>query len=337
MKLSNGQILDIATGSVSHKTTEDGLVLYRFTREQIELFRETKESYYLRSLASSGIRLHFRTDSEYLDLKVGVKVGGKRTYFSFDLFINGKFYHSLNNFSENCRGKDYTVASFPLGQFEKRFLLGKGEKEICLYLPWSTETALREVSLSDGASLIPIRPKKTLLAFGDSITQGFDALHPCEKYISRLADSLDAVEYNKAIGGIIFFPPLAATKENLNPDYITVALGTNDWSSCEQEVFLQNCRDFFSNLRRSYPEPPVFVLTPIWRKDESTPRKFGAFSQVDPLIRSIASQFESVTVISGYDLVPHRETLYADFRLHPNDEGFHFYYKSLRKKFDSLL
>ena len=45
MKLSNEQILDIATGSVSHKTTEDGLVLYRFTREQIELFRETKESY----------------------------------------------------------------------------------------------------------------------------------------------------------------------------------------------------------------------------------------------------------------------------------------------------
>ena len=47
---------------------------------------------------------------------------------------------------------------------------------------------------------------------------------------ARLADALGAEEVNKAIGGECFFPELAATKEDFQPEYITVAYGTNDWS-----------------------------------------------------------------------------------------------------------
>jgi hypothetical protein len=36
-----------------------------------------------------------------------------------------------------------------------------------------------------------------------------------------------------------------------------------------------------------------------------------------------------VTVISGYDFLEHRKTLFADLCLHPNDEGFSQYAESL--------
>lgn len=66
---------------------------------------------------------------------------------------------------------------------------------------------------------------------------------------ARLADALGAEEVNKAIGGECFFPELAATKEDFQPEYITVAYGTNDWSRKLAEEFQTNCRAFcFKNL-----------------------------------------------------------------------------------------
>ena len=56
----------------------------------------------------------------------------------------------------------------------------------------------------------------------------------------------DAEEYNKAIGGDVFFPSLAATREDFEPDYITVAYGTNDWSKCPREALEENCKNFYN-------------------------------------------------------------------------------------------
>ena len=71
--------------------------------------------------------------------------------------------------------------------------------------------------------------KKRILCFGDSISQGYDALYPSNQYTPQLAKLLDAEEYNKAIGGEIFRPELALARDDFEPEYITVAYGTNDW------------------------------------------------------------------------------------------------------------
>lgn len=68
-------------------------------------------------------------------------------------------------------------------------------------------------------------PRKTVLAviflrysrsdissYGDSITQGYDALFPSYSYINRFSMYLDAFIYNKAIGGDIFRPALIERK-----------------------------------------------------------------------------------------------------------------------------
>ncbi|MBP3580252.1 MAG: SGNH/GDSL hydrolase family protein [Clostridia bacterium] len=182
-----------------------------------------------------------------------------------------------------------------------------------------------------------MKPEKKLIAYGDSITHGYDALRPSNRYIAKLADMLGAEEYNKAIGGERFFPELAKLKDAFVPDYITVAYGTNDWSCMDEETFKHKCKAFYTNISQNYPEAKIFAITPIWRKDMSEYREFGDFRKVEQDIRSAVMDIKNVTVVSGFDFVPKDEKYFADLRLHPNDEGFGYQAENLYKEIKVLI
>ena len=253
------------------------------------------------------------------------------------MFVNGKAVGYLDNFSDVQLPVDYTGVQLPLGHAEKEFILGEGDKEVCVYLPWSVCPLLEELSLEDGAYVIPVKPGKKLLAFGDSITQGYDALRPSASYISRLADKLQAELLNKAIGGEVFFPALAETKEDFAPDYITVAYGTNDWGTCEESVFQENCKAFFAKLAANYPDAKIFAVTPIWRLGCDVERKCGSFESITATIREVTAAYKNITVISGFDFVPKSQDYFADLRLHPNDKGFACYSDNLYNELCKVL
>ncbi len=332
MQLNFSQIEAITLGAARVEQQADGVHFYRFTRQQEELYKARNQDFYIKTFSTSGVRLRFRTDSRTLLLFVTVSPGCSRSYFSFDVFVDGKMVDSLDNFTGMNLPYDYTKMEFSLGAFSKTFQLGEGEKEVCVYFPWSVQVALKALELDDGVFVDPVKPTKKILCFGDSITHGYDALRPGNKYISKLADFLDAEEYNKAIGGEIFWPGLAENREDFEPDYITVAYGTNDWNKCTREELTNNCRMFYRNLRENYPETPIYALTPIWRKDLEETRPFGAFRDVDALIRTQVADLEHVYVIDGFSFVPQDEKYYADLCLHPNDEGFAAYFEGLKYK-----
>lgn len=329
MKLEFAQIQAITLGAVRVDADEHGISFHRFTEAQKELYKNRWLPFYMRTLSPSGVRIRFRTDSETLQLIVGVSEATDRSYFAFDIFVNGEKCGALDNFSNVELPLDYTKVPFQSGDFSKKFYLGSGEKEVCIYFPWSVKVSLKALEIDEGAYVEPVKPGKKLLCFGDSITQGYDALYPSNKYISKLADALDAEEFNKAVGGDFFFPELVSEKEHIAPDYITVAYGTNDWSSCRKEASESSCKAFFRNLNKHYPKARIFVITPIWRKDHTEPKDFGKFEEVEQMILRIAGGYNNVTVISGYHFVDHDERLFADLRLHPNDEGFKQYFQNL--------
>lgn len=330
MQLNFSQIQSIALGAARVEQDEDGVRFYRFTEEQEQLYQARSVDFYMKTFSTSGIRLRFRTDSRTLGLNVTVLPGCSRSYFSFDVFVNGKMVDTLDNFTDLQLPHDYTKVDFPLGTFEKTIALGEGEKEVCIYLPWSVKVTLQSLKLDEGAFVIPVKPAKKILCFGDSITHGYDALRPSNKYISKLADVLDAEEYNKAIGGEIFWPALATTKENFEPDLITVAYGTNDWNNCSREEFEDNCGAFYRNLHATYPNTPIYAITPIWRQEMKESRLFGPFLTVGEQIRALTAKLEHTTVVDGFGFVPQETQYYADLRLHPNDRGFETYFEHLR-------
>ena len=334
MKLKIAQIREIAFGVDRVEEINGAFVFHRFTHEQEEMYKVRRDDFYLKVFSPSGVCLRFSTNSENLFLKTEIALGTAKNFFSFDLFINGELTDSLTNFVEEALPPDYGAEEFQLGEYAKNFSLGTGEKEIILHFPWSVIATVKELSLDDGCSIIPMKPAGRMLSFGDSITQGYHSLHPSRKYTTQLAAALGVQEHNKAIGGEIFFPELALTKESFVPDYITVAYGTNDVNRCSFEEFTANCQAFLKNLHKTYPDSKTFVLTPIWRMAFDD---LVFYHRIENTIREATAGYENMVVVSGIDFVPHSESAFGDLVLHPNDQGFDHYFMNLFKTIKSMV
>lgn len=329
MKLTVEQIRQLTVGAEQVAEENGAVRFFRFNEAQRNLYRQRAELG-LRSRSTAGVKLQFITDSQHLALKVSAQPGSSRSYFSFDVWVNGKRLGSVCNFSEGTLPEIYADVQLPLGDYEGCFDLGKGEKQVCIYFPWSVDGQLRELCLDDGAKLAPAKRSKTLLAFGDSITQGYDATHPDGTYVAQMARKLDADEWNKAVGGEHFLPELSAIPEAVQPDILLVAYGTNDWSGVPEETFMDTSRRFFLNLQKQFPNVPMLVLTPIWRADADQVFRCGTFDRAEAMIRQAVQDLPQARVIPGIDLVPHSGAFYADERvLHPNDAGFAQYAKNI--------
>lgn len=312
MIASYQQIAAAAQGVVRVHQQEDGIHFFRFSDEQMAGYAATR--FHLNQYATAGVRLHFKTDSKTLGLKVRISEASSRKFFAYDILVNGQWIGSLKN-----RAEDF------FGEYEKAFALGEGTKEVCIHFPWSVCAVLQELRLDAGSCMEPIKKKKTILVFGDSITQGYDARHPINRYAAHLADALDAQEINKAIGGEIFCPWLAALKDETEPDYLSVAYGTNHWRQSSAEELKTLCDLFYRNLTISYPKTTIFALTPIWRKDRTDQTAFSRFEEIEEIIRDTVKKYDQVRCISGRHWIPEDETLFSDRYLHPNDDGFKYY------------
>lgn len=328
MNLSINQIREITTGAAIIEEINGRICFSRFTNEQRHLYKNRDENCYLRSLSSAGIKLSFSTNSKNLSLTVDIAPGSSRKYFSIDIFSGESCIGHLDNFDETKMPQKYIETNWHFKKTTKSFFLGCDTKDITIYLPWSVNTIIEDISLDDNAFVVPKKRSKTLLAFGDSITQGYDALRPSNTYVSKLAQALDADETNKGIGGEKFFPELALTREAFCPDYITVAYGTNDWTLVDYETFENNCTAFFKNLRNTYKTAKIFAITPIWRTDVADEMKAGAFSTLESTIKK-ATENLKIPVISGLSIFPHDKNFFADLFVHPNDNGFEHFYKNL--------
>ena len=60
--------------------------------------------------------------------------------------------------------------------------------------------------------------------------------------------------------------------------------------------------------------------------------EFGDFSGVEEGIREAVKDLENIVLVSGFDLVPQDEKLFADLYLHPTDEGFACYFENFCRK-----
>lgn len=333
MRLNFDQIESITCGAVRILEEEKGLRFWRFTKEQEEMYYETRKltgmNYAGRSRASAGVKFAFRTDSKTLTLRVEAEPSTTRNYYDFEVLVNGVTIGSMNNHDDKLYPMGRPKFCYPLGENSKEFSLGSGEKLVEVYFPWSVCPFVKAVELDEGCTLIPVKRSKTLLVYGDSITQGYDSTKLSCHYTAQLAKMLDADIVSKAIGGEIYHPPLAKLKDDLDPDYITVAYGTNDFRKTDGAGFESDCKAFCSALRENYPGAKIFVLTPVWRADLDEKSRFGDFLSVDEKITKAVADIDGVTAIHGYDFIPHDPAYFGDLYLHPNDQGFDYFAKNV--------
>ena len=343
MKLSFDQIKSLACGAAQILEEEGGLRFWRFTEHQQALYSQLRpvltkiKNYRPTSTTSAGVKLYFKTDSDTLYLKVDVKRGSPRTFFSFDVVVDGKLLDSMDNFGEHPFPQGEPKTPYPLGIHEKTFDLGQGEKTVEVFFPWSVCPILLELGLADGSFAEPVKRSKKWLVFGDSITQGYDILRPCRHHIPRTAEKLNAEVYNKGIGGEIFFPPLADSPDPFQPDYISVAYGTNDLVHVDGSRFDQDVETFLANLRKHYPNAKIACITPIWRTTFNGPDNFDTIDNLEKRMAAAVAKVPGVKFIRGYDFMPKDTALFSDLTTHPNDEGFAYYYENFSKAIENAF
>lgn len=325
MNLNIEKIKEITRGAEKIESTDNGIYFSRFTDS--ELTASTSPNV----RASAGIQMDFLTDAVAIDISVFVKKTlSIRTYFCLEIFVDDKPYDTIKNFEEeNMTGNYADVSTNPLGEFSKKIKLSSGEKKIRIIFPHSVATYLKNIELVGATYITPVKRNKKILMYGDSITQGFDAIYPTNTFAMRLSDTLSAELFNKGIGGELFCPKLVMAENYIKPDYVFVSYGTNDWGFSDKETFEKNSKLFLETVSKKYDYTTVYVLTPIWRKDHLAEKLFGSIFDVEKIIVNHAKNFSNLKIIPGWDFVPHNENYYGDLRLHPNDKGFEYMFKNV--------
>ena len=334
MNLDLKLIKELTRGAVRVFEGENCICLRRFTEAEEKIYED--RAVLFRAFSTAGIEMEFKTDATCLKLKVNTHPGSSRTYFSHDIFVNDKLLGHIKNF-DNQRDMELVAGEFKLGEHSGEFDLGDGDKVLRIVFPWSVASDILEMELVGATYAEKITKEKTMLMYGDSITHGYDAAFPSNTYAYKIARALNAQAIVKGVGADGYLARLAQVKNDISPDYITVAYGTNDWNSRERAYFENECEGFLRALAENYPKSKIFVLTPIWRADCDKITKFGAFEDMQQALADICKKVGNIVCISGRHFVPEDEKMYADLRLHPNDRGFEYYVDNLRKELEKHI
>jgi len=336
MKLNLEQIQAVSQGCEEIVLLDEGFEIERFTKAERDAYLTSHlES---RIHTTAGVKLRFKTDAGSIYIKLEAKFTCDRSFFALDILKNGEMIDSVKNFEDKDMTGFYSWTEYPLGEYEKTIQLGDGEKEICLVLPYTVRLYIKEVTLVGASYITPVKKEKNILFYGDSITHGYDAAHPSNCYASIISEALNCNALVKAVSGEKFFPELAKIKNSLNPEYVVIAYGTNDWGAGEKEVFNTRSREFIEAIKENYPEAKIFVISPIWRKDNVKENsEIEDIFYIGKKLCQICENMDKVYYIDGWNLVSHDENLFGDLRLHPNDNGFKEYAKNLLSEIKNIF
>ncbi len=319
MKLTNEQLLNHLFGYVLFEEKEGYIFPKRFTKKQRDV--AVSRDFHPKENATAGMFIEFITDASEIKFDYFACPGSSKDCFNIDVLEDG-----VNTFNYHHESVDETgTLIIPL---EKNVT-----RTVTVYLPNLDGIGIKNFEIN--GDIKKAERKLKLLALGDSITQGYVTKHPYLTYVNLLAYYLDAYVLNQGIGGDVFYEGNLDESLNFDPDIITVAYGTNDWS--KNQNVKENADAYFKKLKAIYPTTPIFALLPIYRGGIQGDLRNGySLEDIREQITNCAKK-HNVTVINCKDFVPHHEDYFADKTLHPNELGFIFYAKGVYEAIKKLL
>lgn len=309
MDLTKEQFMRLSKGVISIETRENGFVPLRFTARQLEELK-SNDRFLIRSRASAGITFSCETDARILEAEFDLFPGSARDIYGFDLYIDNHLYaHNEGSIAEST--KCYLCYSLPFGN-----------KKIDLYFPYLVGTCIHRFSLIDSTYAKPCQERKRIFTFGDSITQGYTVHFPSLCYVGAIARELDMDLTNFAVGGDTFHPDLLDPDLTGKADLILIAYGTNDWTSKNATNATDDAARFFEKVIDIAANAPVICITPIWRADCLKEVPSGlSFDGYRSTLISLAKKYPTVHIIPGESIFPTIPELFADKKIHPDDNG----------------
>lgn len=320
---------DVCSGAVEITSCGDLAVLSRFSCDQRKAY-EYSADFHMKTAATSGIIMRFKTTASDVVIKGKINKGSSRRFYYFDTYVNGVLYHhGGSDFVEDDFSYEYRADINSLDYCDNK---DHSSKTVEIYFPQMACATVEDViiggvSVTDnGCNWSPVACDTLKAVFyGDSITQGYDALHPSYTYPAIVSRRFGLDFVNKGIGGDKHNPDVLYA-DGFVPDAVFTAYGTNDWNGRpSSEEFCKNIDGYFERLSAIYPSTPIFAITPVWRRDGDRTTASGTYSDATQKLCDIASKYKLVTLLEGVDMVARPEDHFSDKRLHPNDLGFFVY------------
>lgn len=311
MKADKKLIDQISFGKISIEEKENGLFFRRTSDKVTKAFFNTATDFGEKTYASSCINFDFYTDSKTVKLEYcDVIKGSLRNWYYFDVVVNGALKVHTGH-------EDYTID----GSGEVVVNLDGNLNRVTIYSPMLVGYTLKSLTFDDGAKIIPVIKKCKILALGDSITHGYDETYSSFAYTNLISRYFDAEVVNQAVGGAFAISETVETE--INPDYVLVFYGTNDWWRKEYQSFYDDYHDFVKTIKQTHTNATVFLVSPIYRADKSVSQA-GDFSITKDVVSSACEKYGCV-FIDGMTLAPHLTDFFMPDKVHPNDMGSFMY------------
>lgn len=329
MKLDKSALEMIVHNVFSYHFDENGYLHFcRFSNSQKKAYELESPDTLIRVNSSASVTFDFISDTDFLVLEFDLFPGSGCPWSSFDLYVDGIFYAH--------RYFDYIQVNYIV------FNLPEGEHRITLYFPWSCETVVKSLYLSDMATIKPVTKNNKILIFGDSITQGYITEFASLTYPNQVARVLDVEILNQGVGGYYFgYDSIDESIIDYNPDLILIAYGTNDYSRFDDESdFFNNSKRYLDKLTGLFPDTRILAVLPIYRNDEYYRariryRKYP-FDDARKILLNLYKEYKNISVLSETGIPRIPEAFAPDF-LHPNTLGFNEMSKSITQKIKELL
>lgn len=311
MQLTNEQIKSVGFGAVRTEETSDGIRFFKCTKKQSEAWQALSQSLGERAEGTTpGVRLDFHTDSKTFAFE------GKGT---FEVYINDLFRAKLK--LQELGGRAELAICDPLGDPLE-------DARITLIFPsHALNPVIKSVTLDDGAYVRPHKFDRKILFVGDSITQGWDSGWDSLSYAWQVMRFFNADAVNHGVGGG-YFHESTFDHIDFDPDFVILALGTNDFGKfATQDELRARAAELMDLLAQEYKGKKIFYISPIWRLVQEKP--MGHFRECRAVLINEALKHGFIHV-NGLDMVPPDPAFFADEKpLHPNAIGFGIYAQNL--------
>lgn len=299
-------------GAISLERSDGWVMPWRLPHEHLALF--PPEALAERAAMPAGVRIAFYSDTD----AVSGAIEPDPELAPLDLCCDGELYGSMP-----LAGRDaFSFAQLPAGR-----------KLIELWLPQFGRFRLRELRLSDGATVEPFADERPRwITYGSSITHCRVAESPTQTWPAVVARTRGLNLTCLGYGGQCHLDPMVARMiRDLPADNLSMCVGINiqGGNSLNTRSFQPAVFGFVKVIRERHPDTPFVVMSPIISPPRETVPNAVGFDlrtmrqEVAQAVQTLRNQGDQhVHYIDGLDIFGPEDVHLLPDELHPNAEGY---------------
>ena len=229
----------------------------KYRRMPEAVAKSVSEGVYILHSCTSGGRIKFKTDSEYVIISVKMGTLCKMPHFAWTGSIGFDMY------ADNVYVESFIPPGTIVDGYENVIdFRDKKEREITINFPLYSEVVDIYIGLKEGSLLEPPSEysiEKPVVYYGSSITQGACATRPGNFYPSIVSRRIDSDYISLGFSGnALAEDEMAEYVANLN---MSAFVYDYDWNAPDTEHLRNTHSKMFKKIREKNPDLPVIMMT----------------------------------------------------------------------------